>query len=48
MFLAGTLAITASVLGQAPTAVAAVGGYRWNTGEQVEERQELRLAGRLP
>ena len=48
LFVAGTLAITASVLGQALTAVAAVGAYRRSTGAEVEEGEELELAGRLP
>jgi NhaP-type Na+/H+ or K+/H+ antiporter len=47
LFLAGSLAITASVLGQALAATAAVQGYRRSTGAQDEE-EELELPGRLP
>jgi len=47
-FAAGSLAITASVLGQALLASLAVRGYRRRTGEEVEEGEELQLAGRLP
>ena len=48
LFAAGTLAIVASVLGQALGAVPAVGAYRRSTGAQVEEGEELTLPGRLP
>lgn len=47
-FAAGSLAITASVLGQAVTAVLAVHAYRRTTGAEVEEGEELVLPGRLP
>jgi NhaP-type Na+/H+ or K+/H+ antiporter len=48
IFLAGSLAITVSVLGQALAAAAAVQGYRRVTGAQDDAREELTLAGRLP
>ena len=48
LFLAGSLAITVSVLGQALAAVPAVGAYRRSTGEEREEGEELVLHGPLP
>jgi NhaP-type Na+/H+ or K+/H+ antiporter len=48
LFLAGTLAITVSVFGQALAAVPAVHGYRRSTGQQVEEGEELTFDGPLP
>lgn len=47
LWLAGSLAITASVLGQALAAAPAVHGYSRATGAE-DEDDELRLPGRLP
>lgn len=47
LFVAGTLAITASVVGQGLAAVLAVHGYRRVTGVE-DEDEELELPGRLP
>ena len=48
LFVAGTLAITASVVAQGLAAVAAVHGYARATGAEDDEHEELELAGRLP
>ena len=48
LFLAGSLAITVSVLGQAVAAAGAVRAYRRATGAEVGEGEELELPGRLP
>lgn len=48
LFLAGTLAITASVVVQAAVAVFAVRAYGRSTGEEAEPGEELVLDGALP
>lgn len=48
LWLAGSLAITASVLGQALASAPAVHGYHRITGAQQQEDEELELPGRLP
>ena len=48
LFLAGSLALTASVLVQAVSAAAAVHRYRRRSGVEAEEGDELAVAGALP
>ena len=48
IFLAGSLAVTVSVLGQALTSGFAVRGYRRATGIEVAEGEEVQLEGPLP
>jgi len=48
LFLAGSLALTVSVLGQAVTSVLAVHGYSKMAGTKVGEGEEVDLEGRLP
>ena len=48
LFLAGSLAITVSVLGQAFAAVFAVHAYRRASGVEDDEGEELRVPGALP
>ena len=48
LFLAGTLAITVSVLGHALTSAAVVRTYRRLAGREVPEGQELEIGGPLP
>ncbi len=48
LFLAGSLALTVSVLGQALTAAPAVHGYSKAAGTKVPEGEEVDLQGRLP
>ncbi len=48
LFLAGSLAVTVSVLGQAITSVPAVHGYSKMAGTKVDEGDEVDLEGRLP
>lgn len=48
LFLAGSLALTASVLVQAASAALVVHRYRRTTGREAEEGDELTVAGRLP
>jgi NhaP-type Na+/H+ or K+/H+ antiporter len=48
LFVAGSLAISVSVFGQAAAAIFAVNAYRRATGEGVEEGDELELPGPLP
>lgn len=48
LFVAGTLAITASVLVQAAAAASLVHAYARATGAEDDEGEELEVAGRLP
>jgi len=48
LFLAGTLAITVSVVGHALTSSAAVRAYRRMTGSETPEGEELQVEGALP
>lgn len=48
IFVAGSLAVAASVLGHAVTSVAGVGAYRRLTGQEVPEGEHLELEGPLP
>lgn len=48
LFLAGTLAVTASVIGHALTSVPAVASYRRTTGIEEPEGQKVTVPGPLP
>ncbi len=48
VFLAGSLAVTASVVGQALTSVPAVHGYSKAAGTEADEGEEVDLEGSLP
>ncbi len=48
LFLAGSLAVTVSVLGQAVTSATAVRGYAKRAGTEVPEGKKVDLEGRLP
>lgn len=48
MFLAGSLAVTVSVIGQAFSSAAAVHGYSRRAGTEVPEGEEVELDGKLP
>ncbi len=48
LFLAGSLAVTVSVLGQAVTSAPAVRGYAKRAGTEVPEGEKVDLEGRLP
>lgn len=48
MFLAGSLAVTVSVIGQAFASAAAVHGYSRLAGTEVPEGEEVELDGKLP
>ena len=48
LFLAGTLAITVSVLGHGLTSAGVVRTYRRFAGREAPEGEELEIGGRLP